>query len=106
MHCHTSEAADFISRAGNVTGWTRLAAKAIDTIYQKLTRFATLQAALSLYLHLGSSTLLQLESFLWKLLLPLAEGKGAHSVGRQEVALEVSKVLDQMQRKPSSSAPG
>lgn len=49
-----------------------------------------LQAALSLYLHLGSCTLLQLEAFLWKLLLPLAEGKGAHSVGRQEAALEVS----------------
>ncbi len=50
----------------------------------------SVQAALSLYLHLGSSTLLQLEAFLWKLLLPLAEGKGAHSLGRQEAALEVS----------------
>ena len=48
-----------------------------------------MQAALSLYLYLGKSILLQLESFLWKLLLPLAEGKGAHSVGRQEAALEV-----------------
>ena len=48
-----------------------------------------MQAALSLYLYLGNSILLQLESFLWKLLLPLAEGKGAHSVGRQEAALEV-----------------
>ena len=55
-----------------------------------LEQHGALQAALSLYLHLGSSTLLQLESFLWKLLLPLAEGKGAHSVGRQEAALEVS----------------
>ena len=49
----------------------------------------SMQAALSLYLYLGKSILLQLESFLWKLLLPLAEGKGAHSVGRQEAALEV-----------------
>ena len=48
-----------------------------------------MQAALSLYLYLGKSILLQLESFLWKLLLPLAEGKGAHSVARQEAALEV-----------------
>ena len=48
-----------------------------------------MQAALSLYLYLGNSILLQLESFLWKLLLPLAEGKGAHSMGRQEAALEV-----------------
>ena len=59
-----------------------------------------MQAALSLYLHLGSSTLLQLESFLWKLLLPLAEGKGAHTVGRQEAALEVSKT--QLFAAPSS----
>jgi hypothetical protein len=48
------------------------------------------QVALLLYMHLGNAVLLQLEAFLCKLLLPLAEGKGAPGVGRQEAALEVS----------------
>ncbi len=47
------------------------------------------KVALLLYLYLGNSVLLQLEAFLCKLLLPLAEGKGSPGIGRQEAALDV-----------------
>lgn len=47
------------------------------------------QVALSLYVHLGRRVLLQVEAFLGRLLLPLAEGKAALGIARQEAALEV-----------------
>ncbi|CAL8465729.1 g5265 [Coccomyxa elongata] len=50
------------------------------------------QVALSLYVHLGRRVLLQVESFLGRLLLPLAEGKAALGIARQEAALEA--ILD------------
>lgn len=49
-----------------------------------------MQVALSLYVHLGRRVLLQVEAFLGRLLLPLAEGKNATlGIARQEAALEV-----------------
>ncbi len=50
------------------------------------------QVALSLYVHLGRRVLLQVEAFLGRLLLPLAEGKAALGIARQEAALEVRRV--------------
>ncbi|EIE18029.1 Sec7-domain-containing protein, partial [Coccomyxa subellipsoidea C-169] len=50
------------------------------------------QVALSLYVALGRRVLLQSEAFLGRLLLPLAEGKAATGVARQEAALEA--ILD------------
>lgn len=47
------------------------------------------QIALSLWLHLGSHLLLQLEAFLQAILLRLAQGSRAAASQHQEAALEV-----------------
>lgn len=48
------------------------------------------QVALGVYVALGRRVVLQTEAFLGRLLLPLAEGKAAPGVARQEAALEVT----------------
>jgi hypothetical protein len=48
------------------------------------------QVALGVYMALGWRVVLQTEAFLGRLLLPLAEGKAAPGVARQEAALEVT----------------
>ncbi|KAK9918480.1 hypothetical protein WJX75_004379 [Coccomyxa subellipsoidea] len=50
------------------------------------------QVALGVYVALGGRVVLQTEAFLGRLLLPLAEGKAAPGVARQEAALEA--ILD------------
>lgn len=59
---------------------------------------------MSLYVYLGNTVMLQLEAFLCKLLLPLAEGKGSPGVGRQEAALEVRPLAWLSRRQMSASS--
>ena len=54
------------------------------------------QVALSLWLHLGSQLMLQLEAFLQVILLRLAQGSRNAPTHHQEAAMEVNNLLDVM----------